>query len=180
MFLWLYHSFSCDFSSLNSFMSQLLYDHDYKSSFLVWLQQQSGGHSNVFCLWNISVGNKGLVTIFLNNEKLYFKKEEKMTDLFSVLFPEDPVVLLETVRKILFRFFVQQLPFCYHSKNLNVMVTFLVQYNTCYYHLQVLGKLQFSYDNENTLLHVLLVPPIEVKMSLLKCLTKSQHPNGFL
>lgn len=60
----------------------------------------------------MSVGNKGLVTISLNDEKLYFKKEGKMTDLFSVLFPEDPVILLEIIRKILFQFFVQQLPFC--------------------------------------------------------------------
>lgn len=68
----------------------------------------------------------------------------------------------------------------HRTKNLNVMVTFLVQYNTFYYHLQVLAKLQLVYDNENTLLRILLVSPVEVKMLLLKCLTKSQHPNGLL
>lgn len=60
------------------------------------------------------------------------------------------------------------------------MVILPVQYYTCYYHLLMLGKLQFLDDNENTLLHILLASPVEVKMLLLKFLTESWHPNYLL
>lgn len=140
MFLWIYHSFSCDFPSLNSFRWQLLYGHDYKSSFLVWLQQQSGDHSNVFCLWTISVGNKGLVIISLNSEK--GRKNDR--SLFITLSWRS-YNSSRNSKKNAISFLRATVAFLHshYSKNLNVMITFLLQYNICYYHLQVLGKLQF-------------------------------------
>lgn len=60
------------------------------------------------------------------------------------------------------------------------MFILLVQYYTCYYNLLMLGKLKFLDNNENTLLHILLASPVEVKMLLLKCLTGSWHPNYLL